>query len=134
LTRNTEKAKDLLQDVNVKLLKNNDMYHAKDDASYYNWACTVMRNEFIGQIRKRKIETFPIIDDIDFYETEKVKSYQNLSLAIRGIKNKKVKRIMFMRYLGVKYVDIADKMDIPLNTIKSDIKCGKEIIKNSITP
>lgn len=129
LTANREEAKDLLQDTTLKALENQDKY--VDNQNFSGWVFTIMRNIFINNYRKL-VRSQTIIDqtedlyhlnmpqDSGFVSPESAYSLNEITTAINKFPEEY--RLPFsMHLVGYKYHEIAEKMDIPLGTVKSRI-------------
>lgn len=74
LTKNNDKAEELVQDTIIKILEKQDLYH--QDLYFSTWSTTIMRNLFIDNIRKNKkkrlIYNYPdsILNEIKAEELE----------------------------------------------------------------
>ncbi|MGL5937599.1 MAG: RNA polymerase sigma factor [Phocaeicola sp.] len=129
LTSNEDDANDLLQETTLKALKNEDKYEI--NTNFRGWIYTIMRNTFINSYRKAIRD-----QDYLFYTN----SLLQLNLArnvfcdsvegnydlreMHKVVNSLPKeyRIPFAMYVaGFKYREIAEKLSIPLGTIKSRI-------------
>ena len=129
LTKNEDDASDLTQSVFLKALCNFEKF--TDSTNLGGWLYTIMRNLFINQCRSadqvrisrsdKEYETAP--NDFMYGTSESADSrctMQDIEHAI-DILNKEY-RIPFRMYVsGYKYQEIADKMNIPLGTVKSRI-------------
>lgn len=129
LTSNRDDAYDLLQDTTLKVLDSREMY--QDDTNFKGWVFTIMRNIFINNYR-RVVRSATVIDQTeDLYhlnlsqdsglETpEDSIGASEITAAINEFPDKY--RIPFsMHVAGYKYGEIAEKMQLPLGTIKSRI-------------
>lgn len=129
LTANREEAYDLLQETSLKALDNEEKYIP--DTNFKGWMYTIMRNIFINNYRK-------IIRDQTFVDT--TDNYYHLNLpqdsgfdSTEGAYNlKEIRRIVnalpqeykipfSMHVSGFKYREIAEKLGLPLGTVKSRI-------------
>ena len=123
LTHNEDEAKDLLQETSLKALSNKAMYD--DSGSIKSWLYTIMRNLFLNWRRhSSRQEALPIdfeipdTDDVqsgiegeDSFSTTDVQRIMDL-LSIDN-------RILFGLYLqGYRYDEIADRLQMPLGTVK----------------
>ena len=129
LTKNEDDASDLTQSVFLKALCNFEKF--TDSTNLGGWLYTIMRNLFINQCRSadqvrisssdKEYETAP--NDLMYGTSESADSrctMQDIEHAI-DILNKEY-TIPFRMYVsGYKYQEIADKMNIPLGTVKSRI-------------
>ena len=106
LTANRDDAQDLMQDTTLKVLDNQEKF--VDNINFKGWVLTVMRNIFINNYHKI-VRTQTVVDQ-----------GQEITKAINGLNNElKVPFSMFLS--GYKYNEIADKLDVPLGTVKSRI-------------
>ena len=96
LTSDREEANDLLQETSLKALDNEDKY--MPDTNFKGWIYTIMRNIFINNYRK-------VVRDQTF-----VDQTDNL-----------YKVPFSMHVSGFKYREIAEKLGLPLGTVKSRI-------------
>lgn len=127
-TRNEEDAKDLTQETMLKAIRYRDYYTPK--TNFKAWVFTIMKNIFINQYR-RKVKSGTIFDNSkDLFllnnSTENRNSPYNhiASKEIQGKLNQlseEYKEPFEMHYLGFKYKEIADKLNIPIGTVKSRI-------------
>jgi len=130
LTQNTEDANDLVQETLLKAI----IYSKKfqEGTNLKGWLFTIMRNSFINNYRRiTKRNTFMDTQDEQFIidhaktfnahnngESKFIK--QDLSNAIDSLPDDL--RITFeMNTLGYKYHEIAEKIGIPIGTIKTRI-------------
>ena len=127
LTADREEANDLLQETSLKALDNEDKYTA--ETNFKGWIYTIMRNIFINNYRKAlRDQTYVDQTDNQFYlnqnidiEGDSTEGSYDLK-EMRRIVNALPKeyRIPFSMYVsGFKYREIADKLGLPLGTVKS---------------
>ena len=129
LTSNRDDAMDLLQDTTLKALDNQDKY--ADNTNFKGWVFTIMRNIFINNYR-RASRTATVVDttenlyflnlsqDSGLETPEGSFSANEITEAINEFSDDF--RIPFtMHVQGYKYNEIAEKMNLPLGTIKSRI-------------
>ena len=129
LTANRDDAQDLMQDTTLKVLDNQTKF--VDNVNFKGWVLTIMRNIFINNYH-RWVRTQTVVDQsVDLYNLDVVNEspsnppdsschMQEITSAISGL-NPEL-RIPFSMYVsGYKYQEIADKLQIPLGTVKSRI-------------
>ncbi|MGM9760619.1 MAG: RNA polymerase sigma factor [Parabacteroides sp.] len=129
LTANRDDAQDLTQDTTLKILDNQDKF--VDNVNFKGWVLTVMRNIFINNYHKL-VRSQTIVDQsVDLYNLNIVNEsrsnspesachLQEITSAI-GRLNKEL-RVPFSLYVsGYKYNEIAERLHIPLGTVKSRI-------------
>lgn len=140
LTRDNEKAKDLVQETMFRALANKDKYHVGTNIKA--WIYTIMRNIFINDYRKKSRQQ--VISD----NTENDYFINSGQLAIQNSaeRNLQMKDIMaqvnklpeifkqpfVMYYEGYKYNEIADVLTVPLGTIKSRIHFSRKILREQL--
>lgn len=129
LTTDREEANDLLQETSLKALDNEDKYTS--DTNFKGWMYTIMRNIFINNYRKvLRDQTYVdhtdnlyhlnLPQDTNFESTEKAYDLKEMYRVVNALA--KEYRIPFVMHLsGFKYREIADKLDLPLGTVKSRI-------------
>ena len=129
LTADKEEANDLLQETSLKALDNEDKY--MPDTNFKGWMYTIMRNIFINNYHKI-VRTQTVVDQgVDLYNLDVVNdsgfdspdgAYQikEITKAINALNDElKVPFSMFLS--GYKYNEIAEKLCVPLGTVKSRI-------------
>lgn len=142
LTANKEEAKDLTQEATLKALTNMDKYY--DDTNFKGWIFTIMRNIFVNNYR-RAVRSQTVVDqsenqylinqqlDSGFESPESRYSYKEMSKVLNGFSSE-YKEPFLLHFLGYKYEEIAEKLRLPLGTVKSRIfftrKRLQEILKD----
>ncbi|MGN1173740.1 MAG: RNA polymerase sigma factor, partial [Muribaculaceae bacterium] len=129
LTSNRDDAYDLLQDTTLKVLDNEEKYI--DNTNFKGWVFTIMRNIFINNYRRTARESTIVDQTEDLYhlnlpqesglETpEGGVAVDEITRAINSFPDEY--RVPFsMLVAGYKYNEIAEKMNLPLGTVKSRI-------------
>ena len=129
LTADTEEANDLLQETSLKALDNEDKY--TPDTNFKGWMYTIMRNIFINNYRKTvRDQTFVdqtenlyhlnLPQDSGFESTEGNYDLKEIRKIVHSLP--KEYRIPFSMYVsGFKYREIAEKLGLPIGTVKSRI-------------
>ena len=140
LTADREEANDLLQETSLKALDNEDKYTA--ETNFKGWIYTIMRNIFINNYRKAlRDQTYVDQTDNQFYlnqnidiEGDSTEGSYDLK-EMRRIVNALPKeyRIPFSMYVsGFKYREIADKLGLPLGTVKSRIYFTRQKLEEEL--
>lgn len=140
LTSNRDDAQDLLQDTTLKALDNKDKY--VDNTNFKGWVFTIMRNIFINHYR-RIMRSATVIDQTeDLYHLniaqdsgmdtpEGSLSVKEITAAIDAFSDDY--RIPFnMHIAGYKYSEIAEKLNLPLGTIKSRIFFARKKLQEQL--
>ncbi len=129
LTSNRDDAYDLLQDTTLKVLDNEDKY--VDNTNFKAWVFTIMRNIFINNYRRGQ-RAATIIDttdnlyhinlgeDAQFESPEETYRANEILAAIEEFADE-YREPFSMHLAGYKYCEIAEKMQLPLGTVKSRI-------------
>ena len=140
LTTNREAAQDLLQDTTLKALDNEEKY--VDNVNFKGWIFTIMRTIFINNYRQT-VRKATIIDQTeDLYHLnisqdsglatpEGSFAVKEISAAVNAFSPEY--REPFSLYLaGYKYNEIADKMGLPLGTVKSRIFFARKKLREQL--
>lgn len=140
LTLDREEAKDLLQETTLKVLNNEEKFI--DDTNFKGWVLTIMKNIFINNYRKvlRDQTMVDHTDNLYYLNIPKESGFDTPegSYAIEEI-NKCINsfsdeyRLPFsMHVAGYKYHEIAEKMDLPIGTVKSRIFFARQRLQESL--
>lgn len=129
LTADREEANDLLQETSLKALDNEDKYEPQ--SNFKGWIYTIMRNIFINNYRRIvREQTFVDTSETHYHlngsgetSVESAESAYDLKEMHRVVNAlPKEYRIPFsMHVAGFKYREIAEKLDLPIGTVKSRI-------------
>ncbi len=140
LTKNSDDAKDLLQETYFRALTNQDKFQAGTNIKA--WLLTIMRNIFINNYRK-KLKTRVLFDSTDnLYflnsgpnhignqgETNMLLDELNRMV---GELDESIRYPFLKHFEGFKYQEIADEMHLPLGTVKSRIFFARQDLKAKI--
>ena len=140
LTSNREAAQDLVQDTTLKVLDNESKY--VDNVNFKGWVFTIMRNIFINNYR-RQVRSATVVDTTeDLYHLnlsqesglttpEGSFAAKEISAAINAFTDEY--KVPFSMYIaGYKYSEIAEKMSLPLGTIKSRIFFARKRLQETL--
>ena len=140
LTANKDDAYDLLQETTLKVLGNQEKY--VDNTNFKGWVLTIMRNVFINNYRKI-VRNQTIVDqtedlyhlnlpqDSGFDSPEGSLTVKEINFAIDNLNNDlKVPFSMFLT--GYKYSEIAEKLELPLGTVKSRIFFARQDLQRRL--
>lgn len=141
LTSNRDDAYDLLQDTTLKALDNEDKY--ADNTNFKGWVFTIMRNIFINNYR-RNVRSQTVVDQTDdlyhlnlsqdsgLESPEGSYGASEITSAINAFPEEY--RVPFsMHVAGYKYNEIAEKMNLPLGTVKSRIFFARKKLQAQFT-
>lgn len=140
LTSDRDEANDLLQETSLRALDNEDKY--LPDTNFKGWMHTIMRNIFINNYRKvMRDQTYvdqtdhlvhlsvpqePIIDSIEkYYDLREMRSIVNALP-----RDYKIPFSMFVH--GFKYREIAERLGIPIGTVKSRIFSTRQRLQHDL--
>ncbi len=140
LTKNTEDAKDLYQETAFRAMTNRDKF--MPGTNFKAWLFTIMKNIFINNYRKR-VKKNTIIDTTDnhFFINSGGSVVDNdagrniLLDELNGMIDSlddSIKEPFMMHFVGYKYQEIADHLDLPLGTVKSRIFFARKALKDKI--
>lgn len=142
LTLNKDEAHDLVQDTTLKALNNAEKF--VDNANFKGWMLTIMRNIFINNYRKSTRENTMIDTSEDLYHLN-LKQDSGLETPDGAYAVNEISEILAgfpedyrepfsLHVAGYKYEEIADRLSMPLGTVKSRIfftrKRLREILKD----
>ncbi len=140
LTTNREQAEDLLQDTTLKALDNEDKY--VDNVNFKGWIFTIMRNIFINNYRQtvRKATVIDQTEDLYHLNISQDSGYatpegsfavKEISTALDSFTDEY--RVPFNMFVaGYKYSEIADKLSLPLGTVKSRIFFARKRLRGML--
>lgn len=140
LTRDSEAAKDLLQETMYRALANREKYNVGTNIKA--WLYTIMRNIFINNYR-RKAKQQTIFDNTPNEFLLNLNQVTTSNEAVANMHLKEVKQAIhdlpdifrnpFLLYFdGYKYHEIADLLSEPLGTIKSRIHFARKLLKAQV--
>jgi RNA polymerase sigma factor (sigma-70 family) len=129
LTSDSDRANDLLQETFLKALTYSDKFSA--DTNFKAWVYTIMKNTFINDYRKASKSRnslsgsnsefhLLVAKDKLYPSPESFYSSNEIEKSIAALEDEY--RIPFQMFLdGYKYKEIAEKLELPLGTVKSRI-------------
>ena len=138
LTRSRQDAEDLMQETKIKAFKYRNKF--TEGTNFKGWISTIMRNTFINQYRKAKIRRHlnHTVED----HTASVSVLHSVDNAgEQSLRMKELKRMLesigdiysvpfLMFYRGFEYQEIAQKLNIPIGTVKSRIFTARAKMKS----
>lgn len=140
LTKDRENAADLLQDSLVRALTYREKF--QDDTNFKAWVYTIMKNTFINEHRRSK-RTQVVMHTVDRLNDE-VRRVQLPNSPEATVKMAEIQRSLerldvafrepfTMHHEGFKYHEIADKLGIPIGTVKSRIFQARHRLMDMLT-
>lgn len=142
LTLNKDEAYDLVQDTTLKALDNEEKF--AEDTNFKGWMLTIMRNIFINNYRKTSRENTMVDATVELYHiTNTTDSSQSTPDGAHTCNEISTLIASFpadyrepfnMHIAGYKYEEIAEKLGMPLGTVKARIfntrKKLRELLKD----
>lgn len=142
LTMDKEEAQDLVQDTTLKALNNEEKF--TDNSNFKGWMLTIMRNIFINNYRKSVREN-TVVDSTEDLHHLNLSQDSGLDTPDGAYAMSEITEILAkfpadfrqpfsMHVAGYKYDEIAERLSMPLGTVKSRIfftrKRLREILKD----
>lgn len=140
LTLNRDEANDLVQDTTLKALDNEEKY--VENVNFKGWIFTIMRNIFINNYR-RSVRENTITDETDNQfllnsispTTDETPDGAYATTEISSIIAKMqpdFSRPFSMHVAGYKYEEIAQKLGMPIGTVKSRIFTTRQQLREML--
>lgn len=137
LTGNQENAKDLMQETMIRAYASR--HNFTEASNFKAWVTTIMRNCFINDYRKKvtrnKVEqSFQITPAV----SQSVRNLAPTTLMMKELRNmlddlSEGNRIPFELFFnGYEYLEIAERLELPMGTVKSRIFCARKKLKEMI--
>ncbi|NBC28348.1 MAG: sigma-70 family RNA polymerase sigma factor [Bacteroidetes bacterium] len=148
ILHNKEEAEDLLQEIFVKIWNRADQYDPSR-GTVYSFIATLARNRAIDRTRSRAFKNrrkddYVINDDeYSFHlSTDNPNPEEKIELSERAVGvrkalaelNKKERQVLYISYFeGLSQSEIAEKIDIPLGTVKYRMRQGMIKLRDMLT-
>ncbi|MCC9136299.1 RNA polymerase sigma factor [Pontibacter silvestris] len=138
LTRDADDAKDLVQETLLKALSNREKF--KSGTNIKAWLYTIMRNTFINNYNKitKRTSSIDTSEYLQYLNINQNYTAQNkgaasfvmndINKAIANLSEEHRKPFM-MYYIGYKYHEIADQLNLPIGTVKNRIHIARKELK-----
>lgn len=140
LTKDNEAAHDLFQETAFRAFSNKEKF--RPGTNFRAWLMTIMKNIFINNYRRKK--RYNTISDQtsnlyyinsgeeDIFNKGEVKMFMEELFEIIDELPESLREPFYMYYEGFKYHEIADKLGLPLGTVKSRIYFARKELKEKI--
>jgi RNA polymerase sigma factor (sigma-70 family) len=140
LTRDMDDANDLLQDTMVKAFTNKDKF--TEGTNLKAWLYTIMKNTFITNYQRmvRRGTFVDTTDNLHFINSSGSLiengvfgnfAMDDINEAIDNLDDV-YKTPFMMHFRGFKYHEIADKLQIPIGTVKNRIHIARKFLKEDL--
>ncbi len=139
LTKDTEDARDLLQDTLLKALEHGETF--RNEASIKTWLSKILFNTFLTQKREKQYHTSTILDYLPAPDgtanPEKTVVKRELESCIRHLLTYHLPRrysaVLVMRDInGQSYKEIAETLDVSLATVKSLVYRSRRAFRRTL--
>jgi RNA polymerase sigma-70 factor (ECF subfamily) len=141
--RNTEDARDILQETMVKVLTQLDQFDPAH--SFAGWIYRIATNKALDFLRRRKVElrTFTYEEDVPIEtvadralpgdEVVAERLTWEMVEGCMGRLDPRYRMVLFMRYRdGLAYKEIAEALEIPMGTVKILLHRGRNELKSLV--
>lgn len=141
LTGDPEEAKDLSQDVFVRVYRNLDKY---EPGTFEGWLYRITKNLFLDRVRrKRRLRMEPLPDEdwrqphdeapgpAEFLETGVLRG--DIEVAITELPPSFRTAVVMCDVQGLSYEEIAEATGWPLGTVRSRIHRGRKLLRSTLT-
>ncbi len=137
LTRDSEDADDLMQETMMKAYVNREKF--ADGTNLKAWLYTIMKNTFITNYQRmmRKNTFIDTTDNMHYINSTDIRvensAYQSFVMKDINVAIDKLsdtyKKPFLMYFRGFKYHEIADRLSIPIGTVKNRIHIARKDLK-----
>jgi RNA polymerase sigma-70 factor, ECF subfamily len=138
IIRNNDDSKDITQETLFKAYRSIKSF--KFNSKFSTWLFQIGYNESINHIRKHARHTeieksiaMKINDDYHITEVEKNELNEQIDKSLSELKHEQRTALHLLYKEDKSYKEIADIMKIPINTVKSHIRRGKDILKRRLS-
>ena len=140
LTADREEANDLLQETSLKALDNEDKY--TPETNFKGWIYTIMRNIFINNYRRVVREQTFVDQTENLYHLstprDEAQDYTESAYDLKEMRRivnslpREYKVPFSMHVTGFKYREIAEKLGLPIGTVKSRIFFTRQKLQHEL--
>lgn len=140
LTKNSDDAKDLVQETFLKALKYKDKFN--EGSNLRAWLFTILKNSFINQYRRMsKRKTFIDTTDNTYFldlPSHRTENIAELKFIRKDLEKqisqlpKDLKVTFMLNAEGFKYHEIAEELNIPIGTVKTRIFVARRILRQKL--
>jgi RNA polymerase sigma-70 factor (ECF subfamily) len=140
LTKDRDNALDLVQESMLRAITFREQF--KENTNFKAWLYTIAKNTFINGHRRNK-RTRQLMGSVE-RERERVSRVQTPASVEANVKRSEIDRSLerldetfrtpfLMHFEGYKYQEIAERMGIPVGTVKSRIHQARQRLQNALT-
>ena len=136
LTRNEDRANDLVQDCVERCLKKQHLFDGKNLRS---WMFTVCRRVFLNQIRRDKVRGIPVdMDDAPQSKLSVASSqeeqmhYADVVEGFRALPHNDKVVLSLVAIEGLKYEEAAELLEVPVGTVRSRLSRARTRLREAL--
>jgi RNA polymerase sigma-70 factor (ECF subfamily) len=139
LTRDEDSARDLFQETAYKAYRYKEKFHPS--TNFKAWLMTIMKNTFINDYRRKKRrQTIFDNTDNDFLLNSIIEVenrgdgniiQDEVQLAIEAL-DEQLRVPFLLQFQGYQYEEIAERLEIPLGTVKSRIHFARKKLRHQL--
>lgn len=138
MVKNNEEAEDLSQEIFIKAYNNLKKYNPQ--YKFSTWILKIATNTTIDSLRKKKIETMPLEEEIssksETASAEVIYFHQQnktaIESAIEGLPIEYRTLIILFHQHGLSYKEISESTNLPMSKVKNRIHRARNILKDSL--
>ncbi|WP_445748135.1 RNA polymerase sigma factor [Polaribacter sp.] len=138
--KNEDEAKDVIQDSFLKAFLSLESFEI--DSSFGLWLKKIVINTCIDKLKKRKIETISLEnysieildDDLEDWNFDATINKETILKAIEKLDLKYQLVIKLFLFEGYDHSEIAEILNIPIKTSRTQLKRGKLLLRNILKP
>lgn len=140
--KDEEEANDITQDTFIRAWSSMDTF--RGDSDLFTWLTRIAINQVYNLRRQKKLQTtdLKVLDedilpsayrDVGCPEELLIAHQKELAMVdkLKGMNDKYKLPLILRDYHGYSYQQIADELDIPVNTVRSHIYRGRQQLKQS---
>jgi RNA polymerase sigma-70 factor (ECF subfamily) len=134
MVRDEQQAQDLLQDVFLKIWNNASSYDEKK-SRIFTWMLNIARNTAIDHLRSKQGKAEKNIRSIDQTSINKIAlqpEYIGLKKIVENLKEDQREIIDLAFFEGYSHSEIAEKLNIPLGTVKTRCRNAIRELRKSV--
>jgi len=138
IVKNADEAENLLQDVFVKVWKNINRYDS-NKGRLFTWLITICRNTALNflrsyeNIRKTEIQNAVTGVSIPGLFTEPATDHIGINTRVGKLDEKHRTVINLIYFWGYTQQEVAEKLDLPLGTVKTRTRTALQILKEQLS-
>ncbi|MEL7163450.1 MAG: RNA polymerase sigma factor [Bacteroidota bacterium] len=140
LTRDEERAKDLLQDAIYQILKHKDSF--RPGTNFVAWVKTIIRNTFLSGYRRQQRRRTLVERDQPTGQWLGERTVDNSAESALGTEEimdlieqlpARYRQAFLLHYQGIKYREIALRTGVPIGTAKSRVHTARVQLRQWLT-